>query len=55
MSDEELARMLYDADGLGYCKNLPECVALLDTDEGIPEEKCMGCLMRWLQQPAEGG
>ena len=53
MSDEELARLLYCSDGLGWCRDLPECVALLNTDEGVPEEKCMSCLVTWLQQPAE--
>lgn len=55
MTDEELAKLLYEIDGLGYCKNLPECGELLDTEEGIPEEKCIGCMLQWLRQPAEGG
>ena len=55
MTDEELAKLLYEIDGLGYCKNLPECGELLDTDTGIPEEKCIGCLLNWLRQPAEVG
>jgi hypothetical protein len=45
MSDEELAKLLYNGDDLGYCKNLPECSDLLDTEEGIPEEKCIGCIL----------
>lgn len=53
MSDEELAKLLYNCDDLGYCKNLPECSDLLDTEEGIPEEKCIGCILHWLRQPAE--
>lgn len=53
MSDEELAQLLYCADGLGWCTNDPACVALLDMEDGVPEEKCMGCLISWLQQPAE--
>lgn len=57
MTDEELAKLLYDPDSLSekYCKNLPECGELLDTDTGIPEEKCIGCMLQWLRQPAEGG
>ena len=54
MSDEALAEMLYCADSLGWCKNLPECYRLLDTPDGVPEEKCKACLVEWLQQPAEG-
>ena len=53
MSDEELARLLYCSDSLGWCHNLPECADMLDTDDGIPEEKCMACLVAWLRQPAE--
>jgi hypothetical protein len=53
MTDEELAKLLYEIDGLGYCKNLPECGELLDTEEGIPEEKCIGCMLQWLRQPPE--
>lgn len=53
MTDEELAKLLYEIDGLGYCKNLPECGELLDADTGIPEEKCIGCMLQWLRQPAE--
>ena len=47
------AKLLYNGDDLGYCKNLSECSDLLDTEEGIPEEKCIGCLLNWLRQPAE--
>ena len=53
MTDEELAKLLYEIDGLGYCKNLPECGELLDAPGGIPEEKCIGCMLNWLRQPAE--
>ena len=54
MSDEELAQILFAInDGDGYCKNLPECAALLNTEEGIPDEKCIQCVVAWLQQPAE--
>lgn len=57
MSDEELAQRLHMFVGLeeriSFCKNLPECEVLLDTEAGIPEEKCVGCLLSWLKQPAE--
>ena len=55
MSDEELAVALYNSDGLGWCHNLPECGILLETEEGISEEKCIGCVLKWLQRPAEEG
>ena len=53
MSDEELAKLLYCSDSLGWCHNNPECADMLDTDDGIPEEKCMVCLVAWLKRPAE--
>jgi hypothetical protein len=52
MSDEELAKCLLTVDDdCKYCKNLPECDKLLDTPEGIPEGKCLGCLVEWLREP----
>lgn len=57
MSDEELANVmiqLADLDcRIGFCKELPECEALLDTEDGIPLSKCERCLCDWLQRPAE--
>lgn len=57
MSDEELAHIMIqftDLDSrIGYCAELPECHALLDTEDGIPASKCEQCLINWLQQPAE--
>jgi hypothetical protein len=54
MSDEELAEYLYYGFGLQYCHNYSECAAMLDTEEGIPEARCKGCVLEWLKQPAEG-
>lgn len=51
MSDEELAAYLADNYD-GFCQNKPECGALIDTDEGIPEEKCVVCALEWLRSPA---
>ena len=57
MSDEELAEKLYcftDIDcKIPYCKNLAECEKMLDTEDGVPVEKCKRCLLEWLQKPAE--
>lgn len=50
MSDEELAKLIYSVDGIGWCKSLPECVKQIGL---IPEEKCIGCALEWLKQPAE--
>ena len=57
MSDEELAELLNRiAEGESaphYCRNLPECDENLETDQLIPLERCLGCLLHWLQQPAD--
>ena len=50
MNDEELAKLIYGVDGLGWCKSLPECIKQIGL---IPEEKCIGCALEWLKQPAE--
>ena len=50
MGDEELAKLIYGVDGLGWCKHLPECIKQIGL---IPEEKCIGCALEWLKQPAE--
>lgn len=55
MTDEELAKRLsklmdsYPA----VCRELPECYDDLEADRDIPLERCEGCWIRWLQQPAE--
>ena len=53
MSDEELAQMLNNGLDSKYCTNDPTCGDLLDTDGGIPEEKCIACALRWLRQPVK--
>lgn len=57
MSDEELAQKLLQfntlEESVPFCRNLAECDELLDTEDGIPEEKCKQCLLNWLRQPAE--
>ena len=35
-----------------YCRNLPECMAMADSGGEIPQEKCVGCMMRWLKEEA---
>jgi hypothetical protein len=56
-SDEELAQKLLQfntlEESVPFCRNLAECDELLDTEDGIPEEKCKQCLLNWLRQPAE--
>ena len=49
MSDEELAA--YSSDHYDdFCPNLPECGEMLNQDQEIPAEKCIGCALRWLQE-----
>ena len=59
LSDEHLANYLLqfsDVDCMiGFCRNLPKCEALLDTEDGIPLSMCEKCLLAWLKQPAEDG
>lgn len=53
MSDEELAEYVYYGLDAEFCSNAPECIKLLDADDGIPEEKCKACALNWLKQSAE--
>lgn len=55
-SVEELARFLVrlseNEREFNYCRNLPECMAMADSGGEIPQEKCVGCMMRWLKEEA---
>ena len=52
MSDEELAA--YWSDHYDeFCTNMPECGDALNQNLEIPVEKCIGCVLRWLQEVAE--
>ena len=54
MTDEELVTALYQMlDGGVYCTNKPECGEMLNTDDGIPDEWCVQCLLNWLRKPTE--
>lgn len=50
MSDEELAAALYHFGDVPFCRNLQECKEMLDQYVDIPDEKCIGCVLRWLQE-----
>lgn len=52
MTDEELARVLYNGIDAEYCSNDPTCGAMLDESGGVPEERCIACALKWLRQPA---
>ncbi len=53
MNDEELAKLIYEADSLGYCKNLMECVKEEALGDAIPDDRCIACTLAWLRQPVE--
>lgn len=50
MSDEELAGFLYSCN---WCDNNPMCAEMFDLPNGVPEEMCKACALRWLEQPAK--
>ena len=52
MSDEELASYWaehYDE----FCPNKPECGAILDAENSIPDGWCATCVLEWLRKPVE--
>lgn len=53
MSDEELAKAIYFGWDTQYCRYDQKCAEILDTTDGIPEEMCTACAVKWLKQPAE--
>lgn len=56
MNDTELARLLNRFDNLEdvlhYCRNKPECNAIVQTGGAVPEKECRKCLTAWLRAPA---
>lgn len=59
-SDQRLAVVLWKLNEMGdldekirFCRELPECAAIVERDDYVPEEKCLQCLVRWLGQPAD--
>ena len=57
MTDEELAeflnRCVYRGTGTDYCRGLRECREDLERDTMIPLERCAGCFLLWLREPAK--
>ena len=53
MSNEELAKMLYNLSDMLWCRELPECIDIASIEDEIPVEKCIGCALAWLHRPAE--
>ena len=60
MSDEELTAAIYQLiyakdPAMWFCKGKKECGDLMDNNQDIPDEMCLECLLKKLQQPAEEG
>ena len=36
-----------------FCQNKEECLELIE-ENGVPDEKCVECMMQWLKKPYEG-
>lgn len=56
MSDEELARQILRIaalDEVGFCQNQKRCSDALENMAEIPDDWCVGCVLAWLQSPAE--
>lgn len=55
-TDEALADFIvndYLDSQLHFCKNKPECGAILERNECLPTAMCKQCALDWLWQPAE--
>lgn len=56
MSDREIALAMMEFfvdEHIKLCQDKPECVAAMDKGDIVPDDKCVECLVAWLQQPAE--
>lgn len=56
MTDEELAKVMvatYVDEQIHYCQNKQECIDAMDRGDVDFDEKCIGCFVEWLRQPAE--
>ena len=54
-SDEEIAEFIindYLDDEIHFCKNKPECNAIMDSGGTITDEMCRKCYIEWLRRPA---
>lgn len=56
MSDREIALAMMEFfvdEHIKFCQNKPECVDAMDKGDIVPDDKCVECLVAWLQQPVE--
>ena len=55
MSDREIALAMMEFfvdERIKFCQDKPECVAAMDKGDIVSDDKCVECLVAWLQQPA---
>ena len=56
-TEEGLAKFLMRVHDEGiyipFCPKKDECWGLIE-ENGIPDEKCMECMMQWMRKPYEG-
>ena len=53
MRDLRLAIAIYDSADCVWCRNLAECGSMMNADQVIPKDRCVACVLKWLQQPVE--
>ena len=53
MTDEQLAEALYENAECKWCRNDPACGALLDSEQGIEDSKCVACVLAWVKESVE--
>ena len=53
MTDEQLAEALYENAECKWCHNDPACGALLDSEQGIEDSKCVVCVLAWVKESVE--
>lgn len=54
MSDAELATHIWeylDSEDVVFCQDLPECSEM---GASPSEERCIACVLQWLQRPVKG-
>lgn len=59
LNDEDLACALFlltaGTEAIRFCNCSPECNALLDTTDDIPDEWCINCMLDYIRGEAGGG
>lgn len=56
LTDLELAKIIaadFMSEIIPFCKSTEKCNEMLDSGKDIPEEMCIECALRWLNEEAE--